>query len=479
MRTSPSATSACFLLALLLTQVCAARDALSLPPAVMQIMERRQVPESAVSVWAQDVDSGQVVLSWHGSEPRTPASTIKVLTTFVALDSLGPAYTWHTRAYTSGTLHNGTLDGDLYLVGGGDPFMTIERWWNFVGALRRAGLDRINGDVVIDDGWFAPGEYDRAAFDGQPFRTYNVAPDALIVNFQTSQFMIAADREHGRVNVMVDPRPANLEIDNRVRLGSGRCRGYNRGVSFDAPGGVDSNVVRLSGTFPAACGRFSINRAIMSAPAYAYGTFRTLFEQSGGKISGSLRIDSRPPAARQILDFESLTLAEIIRLVNKFSSNVMARTLLLTMAAEKYGAPGTYENGRRVIQDWLAEREIEIPGLMLVNGSGLSRDEHITAEGLGTVLHGAWQSQYMPEFAASLPLAAIDGTLRNRFSSAGMQGRLRMKTGRLDDVSGLAGFVNAASGRRFIVVVLINHRGVHFGPGEEIQNALLRWVFGQ
>ena len=357
--------------------------------------------------------------------------------------------------------------------------MTAERWWAFVRALRRAGLERIEGDVVIDNGFFEPLAEDRAAFDGQPFRTYNVAPDGLVVNLQTSEFVIAADPTQRRVRVTVDPLPANLVIENQLRLGSGRCRGYNRGVSFSAPDGVDGNVIRLSGTFPAACGRFAINRAIMSAPAYAYGTFRTLFEQSGGRIAGGMRIEARPETARLLTTYDSLTLAEIIRLVNKFSSNVMARTLLLTMGVEKYGAPATEEKGRQAMADWLAERGFEIPGFYIENGSGLSRKESITAHGLGEILHAAWHSQFMPEFSASLPLSAIDGTLRSRFRAAGMEGRLRMKTGRLDDVSGLAGFVTSASGRRFIVVVIVNQPGAHRGPGEEIQNALVRWVFGQ
>ena len=479
MRATSAATCALLVLTLVIAPGLEARDDLALPPAVERIMERRAIPADAVSVWAQDVDSDQVILAFNSDVPRTPASTIKTVTTYAALDVLGPAYTWKTRAYTTGQLTNGTLNGDLVLVGGGDPFMTAERWWAFVGALRRAGLDRINGDVVVDHGLIEPLEEDRAAFDGQPFRTYNVAPDGLIVNFQTSQFLIAADTAQRKVRVSVDPMPANLEVRNEVRLGSGRCRGYNRGVSFSAPDGVDGNVIRLTGSFPASCGRFAINRAIMSAPAYAYGTFRTLFEQSGGKIAGGLRLGTKPDDAKLLVTYDSLTLAEIIRLVNKFSSNVMARTLMLTMGAEKYGVPATEDKGRQALADWLVERGFEIPGFYLDNGSGLSRKESITAHGLGQILHAAWHSRFMPEFSASLPLSAIDGTLRNRFKAPGMEGRLRMKTGRIDDVAGLAGYVTSAAGRRYVVVVIVNHPGAHRGPGEEVQNALLRWVFGQ
>jgi D-alanyl-D-alanine carboxypeptidase/D-alanyl-D-alanine-endopeptidase (penicillin-binding protein 4) len=217
----------------------------------------------------------------------------------------------------------------------------------------------------------------------------------------------------------------------------------------------------------------------MSAPEYAYGTFKTLWEQSGGTIKGHLRLEPLPAKAHLLHEFESLTMGEVVRLVNKFSNNVMARHLLLTMAAEKYGTPATMENGRRAVQAWLASKQVSIPGLVLDNGSGLSREERITARGLAQVLHAGWHSQYMPEFVASLPLAGTDGTLRNRFRSHAMQGRIRMKTGHMDDVSSLAGYVNAVSGNTYIATIIVNAPGAHFGVGDDIQAELLRWIFAQ
>jgi D-alanyl-D-alanine carboxypeptidase/D-alanyl-D-alanine-endopeptidase (penicillin-binding protein 4) len=217
----------------------------------------------------------------------------------------------------------------------------------------------------------------------------------------------------------------------------------------------------------------------MTAPDYAYGTFRTMWTQSGGAIDGAARLAPVPQDARLIFEYDSLPLAEIIRLVNKFSNNVMARTLLLTLGAEAFGPPATAERGRNAMRAWLTKRGINGNGFVLENGSGLSRTERVTARGLGEMLDVAWHSPFMPEFAASLPLSATDGTLRNRFNSPGMHGRIRLKTGRIDDVSALAGFVNAASGRTYVLVIMINHPGAHAGSGEAIQAELIRWVFGQ
>ncbi len=477
--TMPNRSAALFAAAIALYVLAGTvRADAQLPPAVVRAMSRAGVPANHVSIHVRDANSGASIAELNEQIPRSPASTIKVLTTFAALDMLGPAYTWKTQAYLNGDLANGVLNGDLVLVGGGDPFMTSDRWWSFVQNLRELGLAKITGDIVIDNTHFAPIDETRGGFDAQPYRSYNVLPDALMVNFQTSRFTITASPQRARPLITVNPLPANLTIDNQLQTGTGRCQGYNRGVSFNTPVN-DPNTVIVSGVLPAACGSYSVNRAIMSAPDYAYGTFRTLWTQSGGAIDGALRMAPLPANATRFYTHDSISLAEIIRLVNKYSNNVMARTLLLTLGAEKLGVPTTARSGSDAVRSWLDSRNIRIPGFVLENGSGLSRSERVTARGLADVLDAAWHSPFMPEFAASLPLSATDGTLRNRFRAAGMQGRLRMKTGHLDDVNSLAGFINAASGKTYVVVIMINHPGAQSGLGENIQAELIRWVFGQ
>ncbi len=450
-----------------------------LPPAVSRAMARVGVPAQHVSIYVRDAGSNEIVVDLASDTPRSPASTIKVLTTFAALDVLGPAYTWKTRAYAAGRLDHGVLNGDLYLVGGGDPYMTDERWWSFVQGLRERGLAKITGDIVIDNTYFAPIADSRADFDAQPFRSYNVLPDALMVNFQSSRFTVNPFGQRSRPQIMVSPLPANLVLKNEVRLGTGRCNPADGGLVFDMPDRTDPDTLVVRGTFPISCGIYSVNRAIMTAPDYAYGTFRTMWTQSGGVIDGAARLARLPQDARLLFEYDSLPLSEIIRLVNKFSNNVMARTVLLTLGVEGLGPPATAERGRNAMRAWLAKRGIHANGFVLENGSGLSRAERVTARGMGEMLDAAWHSPFMPEFAASLPLSATDGTLRNRFNSPGMHGRIRLKTGRIDDVSALAGFVNAASGRTYVVVIMVNHPGAHAGSGEAIQAELIRWVFGQ
>jgi serine-type D-Ala-D-Ala carboxypeptidase/endopeptidase (penicillin-binding protein 4) len=460
--------------------VAAARDRSYLPPEVEKVLQQRKVPGTSLSVYVREVGRDEPLISYNSTVPRNPASTMKVLTTYAALESLGPAYTWRTRAYATGPIRDQVLDGDLVLVGGGDPFMTAERWWGFVAGLRNAGVQRITGDVIIDNTYFAAQGDDRAAFDNRPASTYNVLPDALLVNFQAVTLSAIPDPATNSVRVSANPWPANLSIDNEIRLEPGSCRRGASGLRLAMPEGPTGNRISLSGRYAAGCGQFATTRAVMKAPDYAFGLFKTLWQQAGGTLGGSMKLGALPAGAKLLYTQESLTLAEVIRLVNKYSSNAMARTLYLTLGAERYpGRPATAAAGREAIQDFLSRQGIAIPELVLENGSGLSRNERITVAGLADILLAAYRSQYMPEFAASLPLSATDGTLKRHFRSREMQGRLRMKTGSLEDVKALAGYVNAASGRTFVTVVILNHPTAEQGSGEAIQNALVQWVFGQ
>jgi D-alanyl-D-alanine carboxypeptidase/D-alanyl-D-alanine-endopeptidase (penicillin-binding protein 4) len=456
----------------------AAFGAGELPPEVTRALAERRIPLSSLSVVVREVGADEPLVSHYPGTPRNPASTMKVLTTWAALELLGPAHTWRTRAWGTGPLRNGVLDGHLVLEGGGDPFMTADRWWGFVNALRQAGVERVTGDVIIDNSYFAYQGDDRAAFDDRPYRAYNVLPDALMVNFQTVNVGIAPDALAGTVRVRLYPWPANMVVDNEVRLDRGECRGAG-GVVIASPEGPNGSRLAAAGHIRSGCAPASVVRAVSRAPDFAYGTFRTFWEQSGGTIGGGMRLGTVPADARLLHAHDSLSLAEVIRLVNKFSSNVMARHLLLTLAAEKAGRPGTTANGQRVISEFLAGRGIVIPGLVIENGAGLSRVERVTAAGLAEVLLDAVRGPFAAEFQASLPLAAVDGTLRRRFRTPGMEGRVRMKTGNLQDVSALAGYVSAASGRNYVAVIILNHPGAESGAGEAVQAALVNWLFAR
>ncbi len=444
------------------------------PADVTRTIATGRLPSSAVSYLVVEADTGQTVLSLNAETPRSPASTIKTLTTYASLDLLGPSYTWHTKALVRGKLEDGVLDGDLILQGGGDPYMTLERWWNFARSLRDLGLQTIRGDIVIDNSAFAPPKEDPGAFDGQPNRVYNVMPDALMVNFQSVAFRIAANAERRRVDIVAAPDPSNLKIENRVHFAAGACSGASSRVDFEIQAPSWDHVV-FTGELAATCAPRELTRALLNPSTYAYGTFVSLWRELGGNIGGKLRVEAAPADARLLLNFDSLTLGEIVRLTNKYSNNLMARHLLLTIGAERYGGPASIEKGNAAIAEWGRTRGIALPGLELDNGSGLSRTSQVSVLAMANMLRAAYHSPYAPEFLASLPLAGIDGTLRNRMQTS-PPGAVRLKTGHIDGVSGVAGYVTGASGKTYVLVCLINDARVDAGAGEPVQAALVKWL---
>jgi D-alanyl-D-alanine carboxypeptidase/D-alanyl-D-alanine-endopeptidase (penicillin-binding protein 4) len=448
-------------------------DAAPLPPRLQQVLHSQAIPPGAVSIVVRDAITGEEYLDLNGGVPRSPASTIKVLTTYAALDVLGPAYTWKTRAWASGPVVNGRLQGDLVLEGGGDPFISNERWRQFAHELRNVGVDRIDGDVVIDRTLYATQAADPGEFDGQGHRTYNVLPDALLVNLQSVEFNFVP--VGNRIAVRLDPEPSNLKVANGIRATQSGCRAGLRSVTFTTFED-DPTRIALGGRMSARCPRLNVRRVVLDAPTYAYGTFVSNWKQAGGEFKGGLRIEPKPAQADLLLELESLPLAEVVRLVNKHSSNSMARSLVLTLGLEKRGAPATVEKGELAMQDWLATRRLDFPELVIDNGSGLSRLTRVSADSMARMLSSAYQSRWYPELAASMPLGGLDGTLRRRFADLADEGRVRLKTGSLNGVAAIAGWVTSRSNRPLAVVVIVNHPGAQHGAGEAVIDTVVRWA---
>ncbi|HWJ35051.1 MAG TPA: D-alanyl-D-alanine carboxypeptidase/D-alanyl-D-alanine-endopeptidase [Steroidobacteraceae bacterium] len=444
------------------------------PAPVAQTIAVQRLPTGAVSFAIIDPESDRLVAGQNVDTPRSPASTIKVITTFASLDLLGPAYVWHTRALTHGEIKNGVLDGDLILQGGGDPYMTLERWWSFARTLRDRGLKTIHGDIVIDNTAFSLPAEDPGAFDGRPNRSYNVQPDALMVNFQSVEFRMVPNASMQRVDIVATPAPINLVIENHISLASGRCSAAARRVDFEVASERWDRVI-FSGALSPSCAERSIARVLLRPADYAFGTFVTLWRELGGEFGGKLRVAPTPADARAFVTFDSLTLGEIVRLTNKYSSNLMARHLLLTLGEDRFGIPATLDKGAAAVAEWSRERGLPLQDVNIDNGSGLSRATSISVLQMAKVLSAAYHSRYAPEFLASLPIAGLDGTLRARMKSV-PAGSVRLKTGHLDGVSGVAGYVTTPAGKTFVLVSLVNDARADYGAAEPVHAALVSWM---
>ncbi len=448
----------------------------SLPAPVAAALRHNGFPTRGFSLYVHEIGEADPALAVSADVPRLPASTIKLLTTLAALEELGPARRWKTEVYVTEPVRDGRLAGDLYIKGYGDPYLVIEHFWRFLRALRAAGLETIEGDLILDQSHFAPEAGDAADFDNQPLRAYNVLPTALLVNFQAVNFRFIPQPGTGRVQIVADPLPANVEVENRVTLGDAPCRGWARRLGMKLRQAADSTRVIFSGRYDADCGSHELFRVISEPAPYILGLFHSLWAELGGRFEGGVREGTVPAEANLYYTAWSPPLGDVIRSVNKFSNNVMARQLLLTLGAEQAGAPGTTEKGIQAVRHWLKRRQLIFPELVLENGAGLSRAETITARHLAQVLLAGWHSPYMPEYISSLAVAAMDGTLRRRFNDAEFEGRMHLKTGSLRDARSVAGYVLDRAGRRVVVVCLHNHDKADTPAGERVQEAVLQWV---
>ena len=443
-----------------------------LPPGVTRILAHYGIPRNSYSVWVQDISEDEPLLS-HGADiARQPASVIKVLTGWLALEGLGPEYRWVTRVYPGGELRDGVLSGPLILQGGGDPHLVVERVWLLQHELRQMGLRHIEGGLVLDDRWLPASDLPVPGFEGDRHRSFSASPYALLMNFQAIRVVVEPDHARGRVSARLDPPLSGLELVNRVRLTGGRCGGFQRGVAVRITGDKD-NRVELEGAYSQRCKTYSIPRRALTSPAYAFGLFDALWREGGGELSGGYRLGAAPDDAEPWLEFKSEFASQAVRFMNKHSNNVMARQMLLTLGAETFGPPATLDKARRAASELLRRRGLDLPSLVLDNGSGLSRSTRISAADLGRVLVHGGRGPLYPELIASLPIAGRDGTLTRTYRETSFSGRAHIKTGSLNGVSAIAGMVLTAGGRRLAIVALLEHTLAAKGPGEEAHGALL------
>jgi D-alanyl-D-alanine carboxypeptidase/D-alanyl-D-alanine-endopeptidase (penicillin-binding protein 4) len=461
-------------LAAALALVPGAARADALPGPVAQALARAGVPQSAVGLYVQQVDAPRPTAIFNASKAMNPASAIKLVTTFAALDLLGPAYTWKTEAYLLGRLQGDVLDGDLLLKGYGDPKLTVENFWLFLRGLRARGVREIRGDLVLDRSFFDVGEHDPAKFDGEGLRPYNVGADALLVNYKAVRFFFLPGETGQGVSVVPEPKLAQLEVAASVALRDGPCGDWRAGLKYELQQSGATARASFSGSMPASCGERVWNLAPLGPNEYALGVFRSLWQELGGTLAGGVREARAPAGTKPFAVFESPAAAEVLRDMNKFSNNVMARQVFLTLSAETLKLPGSYQRSARVVKSWLEARKLELPELVLENGSGLSRADRISAEGMGRMLVAAYHSPAMPEFIATMPLVAYDGTMRRRMKLESVAGQAHVKGGSLNDVRTVAGYVLDRNGRRHAVVFFVNHPTAHLS--QPAQDALLKWV---
>ncbi|MGE4111161.1 MAG: D-alanyl-D-alanine carboxypeptidase/D-alanyl-D-alanine-endopeptidase [Burkholderiales bacterium] len=444
----------------------------ALPEPVARALAQGGIPESAVGVYVHEIGAGQPVVAVGADRALNPASSMKLVTAYAGLELLGPAHVWKTEILTDGSTVQEVLNGNLYLKGSGDPKITLEDFWLMLRRLRAHGIREIRGDLVLDGSLFAEEPHDPARFDDQPTQPYNTGPSAYLVNFKAVFLRFIPDAATRSVRVVVEPPLPQVQVINNLKLTDGTCGDWYNRVRPAVQGNGDAVRFSFTGSYALSCGEQGYSSSVLSHRSYVGALFALLWQELGGTFTGATREGTTPPQTRLLVSAPSESLAEIVRDINKYSNNVMARQLYLTLGSN--GTPATSSTALAAIRGWLALKNLAMPELVMENGSGLSRIERISARHLGELLLDAYNSPVMPELMASLPVAAVDGTMRRRLKNAQIAGQAHIKTGSLSGVRSIAGYVLDAQGNRVVVVFMVNHAKAY--NAQSAMDALLTWV---
>ena len=477
------------LVAVLLVAEVAAQ---ALPPEVRQALKKAGLPTDSLAAVVATANGAEAPrLRAQADVPMNPASVMKLVTTYAAIDLLGPDFTWRTGFYADGVVSHGLLRGNLHIRGGGDPKLVVERVAAAMAAVREQGVTVVHGDIVLDQSAFEQQPADPAAFDGERLRPYNAAPEALLVNFKSVVLGLVPDVAAGVARVAFEPPLAGLAVDATVPLTTAACGDWRStlGARFDDP-----NAIRFLGSYSSRCGDKSWPVAYVDPGTFAERALEGLWRAGGGLLTGKVRRGPVPASARLLHDAPSLPLTDIVYDVNKFSNNVMAQQVFLTLgrlpANVLDGSRGaslglvnsaSFERSRDLLTRWWARKWGGQPAAPLLdNGSGLSRDERVSANALLALLRDAARHPQGAVLAQSLPVAGVDGTA-SRMGERGIMknalGNARVKTGSLRDVVAVAGYVTARNGLQMAVVGIINHPNA--SQGRPVLDALLEWAATQ
>lgn len=443
----------------------------ALPAKVEQALHQAAIPRDALSVVVLPVGAGAAKparLLHQAQVPRNPASLMKLVTTTAALDVLGPAFTWRTPVAVDGMVREGVLQGNVYLRGQGDPKIGVEQIWLILRRLQGMGIQKIQGDIVLDRSAFEVPPQDPGSFDGEPLRPYNAAPDALLLGYKAFLLHFVPDAANKVARVHVEPPLAGVLVPSTVPLSNAECSDYRGSLKADF-----QNPLRLSfaGTYPLSCADKVWPVAYADPPQFAARAIHGTWLQLGGQLSGAVREGVMPVQLKPLWSHESPSLAEVVRDINKFSNNVMADQVYLTLGLQQRGV-GNASNSKAVMDAWWRDRFNSDPPLM-DKGSGLSREARITPQALAQLLQWVWAQPFMPELMASLPLTGADGTMKRSKSTASAH----LKTGSLRDVMGIAGYVEAGQGQRYVLVAMVNHANAH--QARPVMDALMDWTAGK
>ena len=454
-----------------------------LPAGVVAALAQAGLPEDAFAAIALPLTTRWArPWQYRAAQPMAPASTMKLVTSVVALDRLGPNLRGRTELLAAGPIEGDVLAGDLVLKGGADPELDLPALWQMLWELRQRGVREIAGDVLLDRSLFRPARIDIGLppFDEAPEWAYNMIPDALMLG--GNLMGLALSSNSGAIQARLSPPLEGIELDaGTMSLTESRCADWDDDwLPATIEAAADARYrIALRGGFPRRC-EARAELQLLDRHVIAERQVRAVWASLGGnwrKAPGGVREGVTPIDATPIATHRSRPWGEVLRNMNKESDNAQTRLLFLQLGlaamAQDPGTP-TLELARRDAQRWFDEQRIDRTGLVLDNGSGLSRSERIAPRTLALMLKAAFAGKHAPELLMSLPVAGVDGTMRRRLKGTPAEGWARLKTGTLKNAAALAGYVRDTRGDTWVVVAMVNHE--QSAQGRAALDALIEWV---
>ena len=444
----------------------------ALPQTINEQIRQSGISKKDISIYIKEAGAGgKVVASLNAERTRTPASVIKVLTTYAAVLKLGFNYRWQTKFYTTGSVKNGVLHGDLLIKGFGDPTLKAKDLDKIVSYIRAEGIRKVKGNIVIDRSYFKVGNKDSSGFDENPYSAYNAMPDAMMFNERVSTVCVTPKKQ----SVTKKYADHSYQVINNLQYVNKSCRGKYSWPRVKIDKSTSTPKVILNGKISKRCGKQNICKVLTKPYKSFYYALKEKMKEEGIPVSGHMKLKKIPQNATEIFSYYSDTLEKIISKTAKKSNNLYARHLLLLLGAKTYGAPATLQKGRDAIVKILSSKGALGTGVLrLDNGSGLSRVAKMNAKLLATMYDNAYD-RYGQRWMNTLSIAGVDGTIKRRFRGTVVRNRAWMKTGTLRRVKNIGGYVKNRAGKRYTVVILVNSTKSKY-RGAKLQNEIIKWL---
>jgi serine-type D-Ala-D-Ala carboxypeptidase/endopeptidase (penicillin-binding protein 4) len=442
---------------------------------VQKILQTNCLDRNQTAVSIISIPDGKSVFHYNAETPLLPASTMKIVTTAAALHHLGPEFRFHTQILHTGQRLGNMIQGDLVLRGGGDPKLTYENLWRIVVQLKDSGINSISGNLIYDTSFFD--ELDRApAWDEiRSQRAYDAKLCALSLNFNTINIHVAPTSPGQAARVWLEPAPEYIHIINETRTTSGRNNSISARRSEDESG---RTYIRVLGRLWQNSDTRTIRLNVLDPPRYAASSFRALLQQAGIELLGETIYTNTSIRAKLLYTHSSEPLSLILKELNTYSNNFVAEQIIKTMAAKKYGSPGSHNHGLQLVADFLRDSGIHTRGLILADGSGLSRRNSFTTRAMTDLLAVVYpRFDIGPDFLASLRVMGADGAHSSRLASSEARGQVRAKTGTLNKVSTLAGYVPSQTGELYAYAFFLNNNSCGPNTAKKIEDNLVNAIY--